>query len=365
MAWPAPNSYREAIQCPQICFRDPDLKAGLVVVDKQGLPAVSSGNYASVYSLSLPSGRIAIRCFNHRVPDQEQRYDEISRQLRLSSLPYTVDFRFVSEGIMVDGDWYPILRMEWVSGDPLLNYIETNLSQPEKLMALAQQWMQMARRLQRSCIAHGDLQHGNIIISNDAIKLIDYDGMYVPALDGLKSNERGHRNYQHPDRGAGFGPQLDNFSSWVIYGSLLILGIDPSLWHQLGKHDEFLLFKESDFEHPDSSTILDLLRGHPCQQLRDIGAELRNVFGSVSELVPDLDHSAPLPVDEVQDFQTIFHILGLSSNASMNDIQQSAEIFAKVWDSRHFRTDSRLMRRAEKKLAELNTGVAQLLAKTD
>ena len=197
MAWPAPNSYREAIQCPQICFRDPDLKAGLVVVDKQGLPAVSSGNYASVYSLSLPSGRIAIRCFNHRVPDQEQRYDEISRQLRLSSLPYTVDFRFVSEGIMVDGDWYPILRMEWVSGDPLLNYIETNLSQPEKLMALAQQWMQMARRLQRSCIAHGDLQHGNIIISNDAIKLIDYDGMYVPALDGLKSNERGHRNYDN------------------------------------------------------------------------------------------------------------------------------------------------------------------------
>ena len=40
-------------------------------------------------------------------------------------------------------------------------------------------------------IAHGDLQHGNIIVQDDGtIRLVDYDGCYVPELAGLKSNEK-------------------------------------------------------------------------------------------------------------------------------------------------------------------------------
>ncbi|QLQ08322.1 MAG: hypothetical protein HZY76_21580 [Anaerolineae bacterium] len=54
------------------------------------------------------------------------------------------------------------------------------------------------RNLQTHGIAHGDLQHGNVLVAADELRLIDYDGMYVPPLSGRESHEIGHRNYQHP-----------------------------------------------------------------------------------------------------------------------------------------------------------------------
>jgi hypothetical protein len=362
MVWPAPDAYREAIQCPRICFHDPELMDAQVVPDRQGLPLVSSGMYASVYSLELPGRRVAIRCFNSRVPDQEQRYDEISRQLAQNRLPYTVDFRFIADGIMVDGTRYPMLLMEWVEGESLAGYVENNLGRPEKLIALARQWLQMSSKLRRACIAHGDLQHGNVFICNDAIKLIDYDGMYVPALDGFVSRERGHRNFQHPDRGAQFGPQLDNFSSWIIYSSLLILSIDASLWQATAPHDECLLFAEADFKNTGRSKTLSLLLAHDSAQLRNIGERLKAIIESDVDQIPDLEVSAPLPVEESRGFDDCLALLGLNSGSSMDDISQSAEIFSSVWNPYYYKRDARLVKRAQEKLFQLTAGINHLKA---
>src|SRR2546430_4647189 len=52
----------------------------------------------------------------------------------------------------------------------------------------------------RSQVAHGDLQHGNILVRGGSIQLVDYDGMWVPALKGRHATEIGHRAYQHPER---------------------------------------------------------------------------------------------------------------------------------------------------------------------
>jgi len=84
-------------------------------------------------------------------------------------------------------------------------------------------------------IAHGDLQHGNIIMCNHELRLVDYDGMYVPAMKNFMASELGHPNYQHPARAPHhFGPYLDNFSAWVIYASIKALQVDPLLLDQLG-----------------------------------------------------------------------------------------------------------------------------------
>src|SRR4029077_855325 len=108
--------------------------------------------------------------------------------------------------------------------------------------------------LKDSRIAHGDLQHGNILIVNGQFKLVDSDGMYVPTLARRNSHEVGHPNYQHPRRVAThFGPYLDNFSAWVIYVSLVALSIDPTLWQTTGAGDECLLFRQEDFNNPDTS----------------------------------------------------------------------------------------------------------------
>ena len=357
MSWPSPHEFCEAIQSPQICFSDNDLKAGQVVTNHHGMPAVSSGNFASVYSLRLANKRVAIRCFNHCVSDQEHRYDEISRQLQFSNLDCMVEFGFVREGIMVGGKRFPIVRMEWVDGEPFLNYVERNLSDPDKLLSLAQKWMQMSRNMQSTCIAHGDLQHGNIIICNDEIKLIDYDGMYVPALDGLLSNESGLRNYQHPARTSEFGPHLDNFSSWIIYGSLLCLSLDPSLWVQSGRTDDCLIFQESDFKNPEKSAVLQMLKDHSNTQIQGIGAQLESLMKMDLALIPSLENAAPIPITENVDLCKVLQMLGLNSGASIDDIRYSSAVFSRVWEGRHYRKDYKLQFRAEKKLRELTDGV--------
>ncbi len=357
MSWPAPNEFSDAIQCPQICFSEQDLRGGQVINNHLGLPAVSSGNFASVYSLRLANKRVAVRCFNRSISDHAHRYDEISRQLHFSNLDCMVEFRFVAEGILVNGEWFPIVRMEWIDGEPFLNYIEKNLSDPPRLLSLAQKWMLMSRNLQNACIAHGDLQHGNIIVRNDELKLIDYDGMYVPALDGLRSNESGLRNYQHPARTNQFGPHLDNFSAWIIYGSLMCLSLDPSLWQQSGRHDDCLLFQEADYLNPDDSVILNILKSHPNVQVQSIGAQLHALMKMDLESIPSLANAAPLPVAQNVDLLNVFKMLGLSSDASSEDIRLASAVFAKVWETKHYRKDLKLLRRAERKLFELENGI--------
>src|SRR5207248_10425515 len=56
------------------------------------------------------------------------------------------------------------------------------------------------RHLEAAKVAHGDLQHGNILVRGGSIQLVDYDGMWVPALSGRDATEIGHRAYQHPER---------------------------------------------------------------------------------------------------------------------------------------------------------------------
>ena len=224
MSWPTAPDYNESIQSPHLNFNDPELKGGSVETTALGLPRPFSGGFASVYKVSCGHREWAVRCFLREFIDQQQRYEAISKHLSAAKLPYMVGFDFLSQGIKVRGKWYPILKMEWVKGELLHKYIKRNLHNPSALMCLANHWVAMLKALQAANIAHGDLQHGNVLITNGNLRLIDYDGIYVPALAGQSSHEVGHRNYQHPQRTQfDFGPTIDNFAAWVIYISLLAL----------------------------------------------------------------------------------------------------------------------------------------------
>ena len=120
-------------------------------------------------------------------------------------------------------------------------------------------FVNLINELERFGIAHGDLQHGNIIVKNDSLYLIDYDGMYFPELATLKTNEIGHINYQHPKRSAShYNQHIDRFSSLVIYIGLKAISINPSLWKKYD-NSENILFKSQDFaDLQNSSLISDL-----------------------------------------------------------------------------------------------------------
>src|SRR5262249_46383666 len=164
------------------------------------------------------------RCFLRPISDHAERYEAISKHLEKAALPYSTHFRFLRDGIQVRGQRYPVVKMEWIEGDLLHNYIENHLGNKQAFAALRDCWRSMAQALESAAIAHGDLQHGNIVVRGRDLLLIDYDGMWVSALNGRTAIELGHRAYQHPKRmESHFGPYQDRFSVLVIYLAIAAL----------------------------------------------------------------------------------------------------------------------------------------------
>jgi hypothetical protein len=274
--WPSPREFWEAIQTPQLCFTDPRLRTSKPALDKLGLPLVASGGFASVFKVNTANGTSAkaIRCFRGSLGDRERRYQELSTHLTRYRDNPLASFQYVSDGMTVRGKKYPILVMDWIEGSTLDVYIAGVLKLPnakQHLRHLAEQWLHVMSALKERSAAHGDLQHGNILVHDGAYTLVDFDGFFVPSLAGLKSIENGHANYQHPQRRAEyFNSTLDRFSGLVIYVSLIALDRQPELWSRY--HDENLLFKRSDFEAPNQSALWgEIKRLDPeCRRLAEV-----------------------------------------------------------------------------------------------
>jgi len=205
-AWPDLTEYHEAVQHPQKAFADSGLRAVTLELDKFGMPKPATGANAVVYKGTKPGGFFsfrktwAIRCFLRPISDHAERYEAISRHLHKVSLRYDVDFRFLKQGIQIGSKWFPIVKMQWAEGDLLHTYVEKQLRFPWLLATLRAKWVNLVRDLEAARVAHGDLQQGNILVRGGSFQLVDYDGMWVPALKGRHATESGHRAYQHPER---------------------------------------------------------------------------------------------------------------------------------------------------------------------
>lgn len=257
LRWPSAQEYNECLQNPGTSFTDIDLDNGVPELNQFGLPKAVTGNFASVYRVRCHAVDFAVRCFLRPIKDLEQRYEKLSEYICSDDLSYTVDMEFLSDGLRVGESTFPILKMEWVDGATFESYIESKILNGKSLDLLQTKFREMCQALYDAGIAHGDLQHGNIIVRNDELVLVDYDGMFVPSLSHLvHSHEIGHPNYQHPQRTSDhFGPYLDNFSAFVIDTSLMALCLSPNLWFELQAGDDCLLFRKRDFQNPAMSRV--------------------------------------------------------------------------------------------------------------
>ena len=286
--WPSARYFTEAIQCPSVCFAHPLLRNTLPAVDRLGMPIVTSGQFAYVYKLKSMDGNgdFAVRCFRGYLGDRDQRYRAIQEHVRTSPVGHLSEFSYAPEGILVGGNRFPILFMNWIEGPTLDLYIGEMLQRSDVLLHLADEWLRLLNALRTSGIAHGDLQHGNIIVEHGQLRLVDHDGIFVPKMEGWIASEVGHQHYQHPRRNAQhFDANLDTFSSLVIYLSLLSLAERPELWQE--HHDENLLFTKADFLDPVASSLFQKIReiGPDHSRLADVLAEAAT--GEPSK-VPDL-----------------------------------------------------------------------------
>jgi len=218
-----------------------------------------------------------VRCFLREVTGQRRRYECFSQYLSGFWLPALVDFEYLPEGIRVGNVWYPIVKMEWVDGLTLHTFIDRHKDNRGMLLNLVRQWRGILAGLRGVRLAHGDLQHGNILVTADGfLRLVDYDGMFVPPLRGQQCPELGHSNYQHPQRQAdNYDKSLDDFSALVIYLSLRGPAADTSLWQQF-HNEENLLFREDDYQNPAQSGVLQKLQRSPDEQVKYLAEQLAN-----------------------------------------------------------------------------------------
>lgn len=226
----------------------------------------------------LPGQESGVRCFLSNIEDQEERYAQISRFVLSDDLPYTVGFEYVRKGIQVRGEWYPILKMEWVDGDTLGVYL-SSVKDPALFGIFAGYFKQMTMELKRAGIAHGDFQHDNILIADTELRLVDYDGMFVPSLSGRNAS----RDRQF------FADCLDNFSAWVIYASLRCLSFDPSLWKHLNAGNDCLLFRHADLLSPSQSWAFKVLDQHADQRIRRYSDVIQTLLEMPIQDIPSLE----------------------------------------------------------------------------
>jgi serine/threonine protein kinase len=262
------TEYSEKLQNPARYFRDPAIQQGSAVKGKKpgSLYSAQGANAITFKFVDAGQRTVAVRCFLHdtylKSGDLTERYAAISAFIASSHYPGFAAFQFQPDGVLHGGEWLPLLVMEWVEGVSLTSYVKRHIGDFGTITALAQNFRALAGDLKRFGVAHGDLQHGNILVDAAGnLRLVDYDGMFVPALAGKSAIELGERNYQSPQRTPDdFHAQLDHFPAITIYLSLVALAQAPRLLPLDAKNKlDYLLTSERDLKAPTQSGLFQCL----------------------------------------------------------------------------------------------------------
>lgn len=125
---------------------------------------------------------------------------------------------------------------------------------------LCYRFCKMAAWLRSQSFAHGDIKPDNIIVRPDGtLTLVDYDGMFVPAMKGQKSPTIGTKDFSHPLRTIDdFDETIDDFALASIALSLKAISLDSSLLQSYGASDR-LLFSATDYLDLSKSKIFAAL----------------------------------------------------------------------------------------------------------
>ena len=236
------------------------------VLDKHGEPYRSSGAFAVVFKMKdEQNGKCyALKCFTEDQEGRAEAYRQIAEELEFVDSPYITSVKYLEKELFVDSncedDEFPVLLMDWIEGETMETYIAENYTDCYEMSMLCYRFCKMAAWLRSQSFAHGDIKPDNIIVRPDGtLTLVDYDGMFVPAMKGQKSPTIGTKDFSHPLRTIDdFDETIDDFALASIALSLKAISLDSSLLQSYGASDR-LLFSATDYLDLSKSKIFAAL----------------------------------------------------------------------------------------------------------
>ena len=238
------------------------------VLDKYGEPYRSSGAFAVVFKMKdEQTGKCyALKCFTEEQEGRAEAYRQIAEELEFVDSPYITSVKYLEKEIFVDSNCeneeFPVLLMDWIEGETMETYVAANYTDTHAMAMLCYRFCKMAAWLRSQSFAHGDIKPDNIMVRPDGtLTLVDYDGMFVPAMKGQKSPTIGTKDFSHPLRTIDdFDETIDDFALASIALSLKAISLNPSLLQTYGASDR-LLFSATDYLDLSKSNTFTALQG--------------------------------------------------------------------------------------------------------
>ena len=242
------------------------------VLDNYGEPYRSSGAFAVVFKMKdEQTGKCyALKCFTEEQEGRAEAYRKIAEELEFVDSPYITSVKYLEKELFVDSncedDEFPVLLMDWIEGETMETYIADHYMDNHAMSMLCYRFCKMAAWLRSQPFAHGDIKPDNIMVRSDGtLTLVDYDGMFVPAMKGQKSPTIGTKDFSHPLRTIDdFDETIDDFALASIALSLKAISLNPSLLNEYGASDR-LLFSAAEY--------LDLSKSKTMTALQDLLAD--------------------------------------------------------------------------------------------
>lgn len=290
--YPSRTDIVTAMRNPQVSFRADELIGGTII--KKGSRVIQySGGYTTVFPFHRKNAKkVAVRCWIADIGNAKKRSQEISTYLSALNSPYFCAFQYLEDALLINGIVYPIVLMDWVEGKTLKDFVNDNIhSNPTAINKVKENFKDMVSYFHIQNIAHGDLQHGNILVNPDcSLTIIDYDSMYIEPLRNMSDAIKGLPGYQHPSRynNKYINPKLDYFSELVIYLSLQVFEKEPNLWEKYYDTED-LLFSKDDFANSNQSILIQRLLKSSDQTIIDLTNKLKEQLAK-----NDIDQLEPL-----------------------------------------------------------------------
>ena len=238
------------------------------VLDKYGEPYRSSGAFAVVFKMKdEQTGKCyALKCFTEEQEGRAEAYRQIAEEFEFVDSSYITSVKYLEKELFVDSNCedeeFPVLLMDWIEGETMETYVAANYTDTHAMAMLCYRFCKMAAWLRSQPFAHGDIKPDNIMVRPDGtLTLVDYDGMFVPAMKGQKSPTIGTKDFSHPLRTIDdFDETIDDFALASIALSLKAISLDPSLLQIYGASDR-LLFSAADYLDLSKSNTFTALQG--------------------------------------------------------------------------------------------------------